>query len=370
MAWEDYMYTGDKEFLEKNYEYLKNKTLIVLEREDCLISTKTGNVTDEFLNTINFSGKKIKDIVDWPKGTPIGEKQASNAGPTPEGERDGYVFTDINTVVNSFHFRTLVLMTEIARILNKENDKIFFEDKAEKVKNSILTKLYDNKKGLFVDGEGTDHNSLHANIFPLAFNILPKENINKVIEFIKSKGMACSVYGSQYLLDALFNLGESEYAVSLMTSESKRSWMNMINVGSTMTTEAWDEYYKPNLTWNHAWGSAPANIIVRRLVGIKPIEAGFKSFEIIPQTGDLNEIKLKTPSIRGTIITNLIVKENRWEMDITIPGNSYANLYLPTKFKNIIINDKSESIEKSEYKFGEERNMFILKSGKHKIVAK
>jgi len=62
--------------------------------------------------------------------------------------------------------------------------------------------------------------------------------------------MACSVYGAQYLLEALYNAGEAEHALNLMTSESKRSWMNMLYMGSTMTTEAWDEYYKPNLTVN------------------------------------------------------------------------------------------------------------------------
>ncbi|MCB9206393.1 MAG: family 78 glycoside hydrolase catalytic domain [Ignavibacteriales bacterium] len=369
IAWEDYMYSGDESFLAKNYDVLKNKTLIALERDDGLISTTTGKVTEEFLKSINLEGKKITDIVDWPKGTPKGETQAGNAGPTPEGERDGYVFTSINTVVNAFHYRSLVILSKIAKVLNKEDDELFFNERSEKVKHSILTKLFDIKKGLFIDGEGTDHSSLHANIFPLAFNIIPDQSTNKIIEFIKSKGMACSVYGAQYLLDALFNLGEAEYAISLITSESKRSWMNMINVGSTMTTEAWDEYYKPNLTWNHAWGSAPANIIVRRLAGIKPNEAGFKTFAIVPQPGNLKEINLKTPSIRGEINYELQAEQNKWELNITVPGNSEAYLYLPLKFQKVIIDEKSEVSNKSEYKFGEEKKIFILQSGEHKIVA-
>ena len=42
--------------------------------------------------------------------------------------------------------------------------------------------------------------------------------------------MACSVYGSQYLLEALYKAGEADYALQLMTSDSKRSWLNMIRV--------------------------------------------------------------------------------------------------------------------------------------------
>ena len=37
----------------------------------------------------------------------------------------------------------------------------------------------------------------------------------------------------------------------------------MLRIGSTITTEAWANIYKPNHDWNHAWGAAAANIIVR-----------------------------------------------------------------------------------------------------------
>lgn len=369
MAWQDYMYTGNKEFLSKIYNELKNKTLLTLAREDGLISTTTGKVTPEFLNDIHYKGNGIQDIVDWPKGTAKGSKQAGNAGPTPEGERDGYVFKDINTVVNSFHYHALILMSNIAETLEKKEDQILFMTKADLVKKSILEKLFDNKRGIFVDGEGTDHSSLHSNMFPLAFNLVPTENINSVVEFIKSRGMACSVYGAQYLLDALYNAGEDNYALSLMTSESKRSWVNMIRVGSTMTTEAWDEYYKPNLTWNHAWGSAPANIIPRRVLGIEPIVAGFEKFRILPQPGNLKEIKLKLPSIRGTIECDLSVKIDSWEMEISIPGNCTAEVWLPAKLKTVTRNSKISIPERIEYFAGMDRNIFILQSGFYSLIA-
>jgi len=271
-------------------------------------------------------------------------------------------------VVNSFHYHSLVLMSKIAEVLKKDKDILLFNEKAEKVKTSFQNKLFDKSKGIYLDGEGTDHSSLHANMFPLAFNLVPKEYIQTVVEFIKDKGMACSVYGAQYLLEALFNSGESEYAISLMTSSSKRSWLNMLSVGSTMTTEAWDEYYKPNLTWNHAWGSAPANIIPRRLLGIEPTEAGFKRFRIVPQPGDLKNIKLKIPSIRGTIQCNLAIKNDTWNIELIVPGNSKAELYLPSKFNNLFLNAEEQTPIRSENFANEMRNVFLINSGQHNIT--
>ena len=283
MAREHWMYTGDTTLLGRFYDLLKRKTLMGLSEEPHhLISTRTGKVTPEFQREINLNAA-MRDIVDWPAGTPAGQKQASNAGPYPEGERDGYEFTEFNIVVNAFHYYSLKCMAEIAGALGKSADTDFFETRAGMVRQGIMQNMFDSERGVFTDGIGTSHASLHASMFPLAFNMVPEELIPGVAAYIKTKGMACSVYGAQYLLEALYNAGEAEYALGLMTSEDKRSWMNMIKAGSTMTTEAWDEYFKPNLTWNHAWGAAPANIIPRRLAGIMPIEPGFKTFSVNPQ---------------------------------------------------------------------------------------
>lgn len=370
MAREHLMYTGDTEFLSLIYDDLKKKTLVALAREDGLISTTTGKVTPEFLESIHFSGNGFRDIVDWPAGTPAGQQQPRNAGPTPEGERDGYVFTDYNTVVNAFHFYALKCMSEIAGALGKIEDQNDFKTRSEKVKISVMKNMFDSEKGYFVDGIGTDHASLHANMFPLAFNMVPEKNIRSVAGYIKTKGMACSVYGAQYLLEALYNSAEAKYALDLMTSENKRSWMNMLNVGSTMTTEAWDEYYKPNLTWNHAWGAAPGNIIPRRLMGIQPLDAGFKTFTVNPQPVGLDKIDLTIPSIRGEITCNLKSSPDEWLMELSVPGNSEALVLIPSELAELSVNGESKKADSQIFYLGMSRNMLRLKSGKYLILAK
>ncbi|MCC5930970.1 MAG: alpha-L-rhamnosidase [Cyclobacteriaceae bacterium] len=369
MAWEDYMHTGNLEFIRSRYEDLKAKSLIALARGDGLISSRSANATPEFFKSIHYEGNKFRDNIDWPEGTPEGLPQGKNKGPTPEGERDGYVITDYNTVINAFHFQSLKLMAEIAAVLGKNDDRDFLKSRAELVKSSILATFFDAGKGIFVDGEGTDHAALHANMFPLAFGLVPAENIPTVVAYVKSKGMACSVYGAQYLLDGLYNSGFPEYAIGLMTSESKRSWMNMIRVGSTMTTEAWDEHYKPNLTWNHAWGSAPANIIVRKIAGIEPLAPGFQKFRIAPQPGGLKYVELRKPSIRGGIDFKLVDEKDTWEMEVRVPGNSEAEIWLPRRFGEVKINGEVSSSSGLINYAGEERKIYKIKSGFLKITA-
>lgn len=373
MAWEYYMQTGDASLLQDRYEDLKRKSLIALTDDSGLISTRTGKKTQEFLTSMNFPGKaeQFRDIVDWPQGAPKGEKKpGGHRSPLEGGETDGYVYTDYNTVVNAFHNRCLVLLAKIAEVVGNHEDQTFFVKRAKEHKAIFLTTFFDDKKGIFVDGESTDHSSLHANMFPMAFNMVPEKDIKSVAEFIKSRGMACSVYGSQYLLEALYKAGEADHALSLMTSDSKRSWLNMIRVGSSMTTEAWDEYFKPNLTWNHAWGSAPANITARKLMGIEPLEPSFSKFRIRPQPGKLSEASIEVPSIRGAIKCDLMHTESEWHMKVSVPGNSEAEIWLPAHFSKVLINGQEEMALGNEQFAGTERNVFKVKSGIFTIVAK
>ena len=160
----------------------------------------------------------------------------------------------INTVVNAFHYRTLVLMAEMADALGKSADAGDFRRDSERVRAAFNAKLFDPDARVYVDGDGSKHASLHANLFALAFDLVPDDRRPKVIDFVKSRGMACSPYAAQYLLEALFENGQADYAIALMTSKDERSWRHMLDVGATITMEAWDAKFKPNLDWNHAWG--------------------------------------------------------------------------------------------------------------------
>ncbi|MCB0664190.1 MAG: hypothetical protein KDC80_00135 [Saprospiraceae bacterium] len=364
MTWQHYMYTGDLELLEERYADLKRKSLYQLTEENDLISSRGGKKTRAFLDSLNFPGNvsQFRDIVDWPQGPTPGEAAQSHQSPVPGGETDGYVFTDFNTVVNAFHNRCLHIMAEMARLTGRQADHEFFLDLARKHGTAFLESFFDAERGIFTDGVSTDHASLHANMFALAFDLVPEKYLSQVVAFIESRGMACSVYGAQYLLEALFNVNEAQYAIDLLTSDGKRSWLNMIENGATMTTEAWDEYFKPNLTWNHAWGASPANIMVRKMFGIEPLEPAFKSFQIKPQPGDLEYMSVKTPTIRGEIACELTTGNSHWEMLISVPGNTKAFVRLPQAFDRVLLNGQLISRPDSN---GEDIG---LPAGIHKLI--
>ncbi|WPR70109.1 sulfatase-like hydrolase/transferase [Flavobacterium sp. NG2] len=322
LIYADYMYTGNTELIERYYEKLKHKTLYELSNEEGLItSTK---VTPEFMYKLGFKEgytKPLTDIVDWPLANFNGSKT--------KGEHDGFVFKPYSTVINSFFYENMKIMAQFATLLGKADEALDFEYRAAKVKKAVNEQMFDKKRGVYIDGIGTDHASLHANMMPLAFGLVPEEHLKTVVEFVKSRGMACSVYGSQFLMDGLYNAGEADYALKLLASTDQRSWYNMIRIGSTITLEAWDLEFKNNLDWNHAWGAVPANAIPRGLWGIKPKTPGFGVATIKPQMSNLKTSSIEVPTVLGTIKGNYTYKGARLQTyEIEIPGNMVAEFSL------------------------------------------
>ncbi len=336
----DLMFTGNYESVLRYYNELQHKTLISLSRQDGLISSEL--VTDEIMKELGFSEAKerIKDIIDWPPS----QKDTGWKLATAEGERDGYDLVKVNTVVNAFHYNNLILMAGIAGYLGNPVDSLRFMSRAGSVKSAFNNVFLDKKKGYYNDGEFSDHSSLHANMMALAFGLVPEQNKKAVIEFIKSRGMACSVYGAQYLLEGLFRAGEADYASELLTATHDRSWWNMIKSGSTITLEAWDLRYKPNSDWNHAWGAAPANIIPGFLWGIAPASPGYAKTVIRPQLGKLTYSRISVPTIRGNIKAEFRVNENSKEYLINIPANMECDLVL-SNVNNLTIRANGKKIK-------------------------
>jgi hypothetical protein len=269
MVYADWMYTGDLGWMSGRYQALKSKLLLHRKGDDHLIFSEEIDMTRT-------------DIVDW-----------------PPKERDNYVFTPRNTVVNAFYLRAVSLMAEMARAIG-------FEEEAEQYEADVAAGyavfqdlLFEADKGLYRDGMDTDHISSHANLYPLDFGLTPESDRTTMADWLAERGMRCSVYAAQYLMEGLFKNGAAEQALALMTADNDRSWKHMVESGTTITWEAWDLKYKPNQDWNHAWGAAPANLLPRYVLGAEPLVSGWNPAKISPRTGSLSFAKGTVPTPKG-----------------------------------------------------------------------
>ncbi len=311
-AWEDYMTTGDISFLSTYAPLLETMALTdYLHRDTNLIASPCTQSSQ--MNAV---------LVDW-----------------PITERDGYdMIPPYNTVLNALCVRAYRTLSLIFAALGHTSQAETYTALAESIKQTMVARLFDPNDGGFFDGcdqnSRSEHKSQHATAFCLACGIYDSVLMaESMASFLAMQGnIRMSVYGAYFLLEGLYRNGFGKIANRLMlsedTSEGARTWAYMLDsLHATVTTEAWNRANKPNMTYSHPWGAAPAHMIASGIFGIRPTAPGYELFDIAPQLPDgitHTSFSMKTP--RGMISVSYDATAEAYQ--ITVPFNSTAILHL------------------------------------------
>lgn len=290
------LYSGDSAPLKEWLKILPQRTLPHMFNADGLL-VPTGHV---------------RDIIDW-----------------PEGDRDNYELADntkgkANFVPNAYCCGALKVMAELT------GDDSYIK-KAEELKANLRRRMM--KNGLFVDNEDSSHTSLHTAMFALRFGLTdtPEETAAHQA-IIRERGLVCSVYGVQFLLESCFVGGLDELGMAFLTNDGPRSWFNMMREGATTTMESWGENDKPFQDWSHPWGTAAANIIPRFVAGVRPTAPGFERFVVKPSPAAPKRFFLRHPTPFGAIL----VHKNGDQLEVELTGTSKKlNQTAPGEFQII-----------------------------------
>ena len=299
-AWRDYLATGDDRQLQSDFELWEDSNFDMSIAENGLIRKHPGNTTDSW----------NADAVDWPVSC-----------------RDGFEFTEFNVVLNSFQFAAYRALEQIAQATARDDAQQKYACKAAAMRAAINQLLLRKDRRAYVDGLGSDHSSQHATAYSIALGVAPDDALAALGDTVAARGMRTSVFGAQFVLDALYTAGRSEEALTLLTSTDERSWLHMLDaLGATITGEAWDPGLKPNMTYSHPWGTAPANIIARRILGVEVDGPGAAHVTITPHPASLSWVRGSVPTIRGSVMVDYSSEDNR--LLVTLPGNVSGTVVL------------------------------------------
>jgi len=285
MVYEYVMASGDLQLLSELYERLgRDFSLHGLRDKLALVPEFPQNV-----------------IVDW-----------------PDSQRDQYEFGQYCAVPNAFVYYDLTLLAELANLLGKDADCRQWKVLAAEQFAAFNRELFDQSKHLYKDCLNSPHNSLHSSMFAAAFDLVPEQEKEFIGDFLCRKGMVCSVYGSQFLLEALFRLRRGAAAVELMLADGAHGWVEMLRNNATTTFEAWSSADKPNMSKAHPWGSAPGNQIVRGLFGLRPVKPGWEEFTFDPQPGAIKRAKIVVPTVRGFLHAQFVQHNGKLEKSVEL----------------------------------------------------
>ena len=74
-----------------------------------------------------------------------------------------------------------------------------FRQAAARLRRTIRETML--KNGLFTDNPESKHTTLHSCIFPALWGVAEESEKPAILKLMQSKGMACSVFGAQFLLE-------------------------------------------------------------------------------------------------------------------------------------------------------------------------
>lgn len=165
-----------------------------------------------------------------------------------------------------------------------------------------------------------------------------KDKYGAIFEVLQKEYHA-SPYMEKYILEALFQMGKTDFALNRM----KERFSTMVN-HPTITTlwEGWGigvEGYGGGTT-NHAWSGGGLTLLSQYVAGIYPTSQGYGTFQVKPHLGFLNEVSATVASIKGTIALQIKKTENDYTVELTVPENTIATLIIPEKYAVVTINSK------------------------------
>ena len=251
----------------------------------------------------------------------------------PPNERDGFVFTAKNTVVNAFAYAAYHAMAQIAAQLGKAADATGYAARAAAIKSAIDTTLYDPASGAFYDGVGTSHEALQSSVYTVALGAAGPVPSQTAARFIAGHGItasACSVYCAAYYLEALYDGGQAQAALNMLTSSTHTSYRYMMAQGAGSTMEAWNPAIKGNLSYSHAWATGPDFVIPEYLFGVTGTTPGWGHLLIQPQVANLTSGSVVMPTARGPVQVSFTHPAGgKFTLTVTIPATAQAQVALP-----------------------------------------
>jgi hypothetical protein len=347
MAWQDYLYTGNSHSLEKYYTKLKAKFPGTFNPDLGLVSA-------------TYTGSSDRVLIDW-----------------PETERDNYQLQACASGYNAVYAAACRTMANIAAALDREDDRIFYQTRANTIKAALISRLYNRQQGAFDDsmsesGVLSGHYAQHATAYALACGIYDSQAMaDSLAAYIEGQdGFKTSIYAAFFVLKGLYSAGADSVAMRFMADENAdkvRTWAHVLRrLNATITPEAWDPANKSNMTFSHPWGAAPASAIAQGMFGIHPLDAAFETFQIKIQPGGVPTASIKMPTVRGAIqAAYAFDSENRMTATLKIPANTKARVSLPVPDRNY-----ARLLVDGEATLAERRGKFLtvtLGSGAHTL---
>ncbi len=312
VPWCAYVNYADRRLLEQHFDSARRWVDYVRgQNPDLLWKRSRGNDYGDWLNadTLKLEG--------WPaKGAEVPKELFATA----------------------FFARSTQLVAEMARVLGRDEEARRYAERAGEIRAAF--------NRAYVQPDGTLTGDTQAGYaLALAFDLLdpPQQEAalgRMVAGFERYHGSISTGFHSTIcMMNELTRRGRTDEAYRLLLNRTMPSWLYAVEHGATTIWERWDGYVEgrgfqdPNMNSfaHYAYGSV-GEWMFRTIIGLNPdaAEPGYKHFTLRPRPGGgLTWARGAYRSLHGRIACAWRVDAGRLTIDVTIPANTTATVYVP-----------------------------------------
>jgi alpha-L-rhamnosidase len=337
--WQQYEWTGDVELLRRHYDGMKRYAAY-------LGSQATNHIVSYGLG-------------DW---YDIGQNRPGRAQLTP-----------VPLTATAFYYYDTRILARTAALLGHAGEARKYGKLAARIRTAFNQTFFNPTNNQYATG------SQCANAIPLVMNMVEPANrtavVNAIVADVQKRGNAITAgdVGYRYLLRALAEGGRSDVIFDMNNQSDKPGYGYQLKMGATSLTEAWDADRRSSQ--NHFMLGQINEWFYHDLAGIgcDPDGPGFKKIIIKPQpVGDLTWAKASYDSVRGPIVSDWKRDGGKFTLNVTIPANTTATVYVPAKNK-ASVTEGGKPLDKAEgvkfLRMEKDRAVFAVQAGRYSFVS-
>ncbi|MBS1666627.1 MAG: family 78 glycoside hydrolase catalytic domain [Bacteroidetes bacterium] len=338
VPWNMYLAYGDKRILEQQYASMK---------------AWVGYMTNKSKNDLWNTGFHFGDWLFY----------------RPADDNDGRsAVTDKYLIAQSFYAYSTQLVINAAKVLGRDEDVAFYTALLKKIKDAYL-KEYVTPNGRLISGTQT------AYVLALQFDMLPEtmraQAAQRLVDNIKDYDyhITTGFLGASYISHVLTRFGYDDIAYKLLLQDDYPSWLYPVKMGATTIWERWDgikpdgSFQTPSMnSFNHYAYGAIGDWLYRKMVGLDTYEdgPGYKHIKIQPHIGGrFTNASASLETYYGTLSNAWEIVGDSIRMDVEIPANTSATVFLPASSANAVSENSKPLSSDADIKVGEKENDYL-----------
>ena len=235
---------------------------------------------------------------------------------------------DTSVIETCFQYIDLGTLRKMALATGHEADLPVIDARRDAIEDTFDARFW---KGNYYQSADVTSPDDRANAMAVNAGLADPAKWDAIYTEVLSKTTNSSCFFDRWVFEALCKMGKPDRALLRMSTR----YRTMIDCSFTTLWEHYDRWWASWLnafdeasSLNHGW-NPPAILLGQDIAGVRPVEPGWATFQVMPMEAFLTRIKVVVPSIKGPVAVEIRKTAKDYSLSLLSPANTTAIVGIP-----------------------------------------